>query len=57
MYAATCAISEATGLKSLGKDFGEDLRPVAQVDAQAAIGLYFISGLGKARHVEAIVET
>lgn len=45
-------ISEAKGLSSLGKHFGEDLEIVAWADAQAAIVLRFRSGRGKARHIE-----
>lgn len=38
-YLAPVAIREARGLKSLGQDFGENLRIVVHVDAQATIGL------------------
>ena len=52
LYAATRALSEAKGLKSLGMDFGESLSIRAYVDAQATIGLSHRAGLGKARHIE-----
>lgn len=38
---ATNAISEARGLKSLGRRFGEYLRTAERVDAQATIDLSF----------------
>lgn len=39
LYAATRAISEAIGLKSLGRGFRESVRIVRWADAQATIGL------------------
>lgn len=43
--------SEAKGLKSLAKDFYEDLRIKAHVDAQATRGQPS-GGIGEARHIE-----
>lgn len=37
---------------SLGRDFGEDLRTNAHVDAQATPGSSQSAGLGKVRHIE-----
>lgn len=52
MYAATMALSQAKGLESMVRAFGEELRIRARVDAQAAIGLSHRAGLGNARHTE-----
>lgn len=52
LYGAVCTISEARALKSFGKDFGEGLRTVAWVDAQATVGSSFRSGICRQRRIE-----
>ena len=52
LYAANRAISEALGLRSSAKDFGEDYWVVLHVDASATYGLVHRQGLGRNRHIE-----
>ena len=52
LYAMTGACSEALGLVAMGRDFGENMRPVVHVDASAAIGIAQRKGLGKVRHLD-----
>ena len=52
-YAATKAMSEALGVKSLMHEMGWDVGPIeVRVDASAAIGMLSRRGLGKTKHIQ-----
>ena len=51
LYAANRGAAEAIGLKSIGRDFLDNLYIVLHVDANAAIGIASRRGLGKIRHI------
>ena len=52
LYAAVKALSEAKGIQSLVRDFGEELGLELLIDAQAVVDLANRQGLGRARHVD-----
>ena len=52
LYAIVTAASEAIGLKTMARDYGEEVTPYLHVDATVAIGIPQRKGLGKLRHLD-----
>ena len=52
LYAATKAVSEALGLKSVLEDLGINVAIEIEIDAKATVGMVSRQGLGKMKHVE-----
>ena len=52
LYGLVKASSEALGIKSMAKDFGQDLQIRVFADASAALGIVHRKGLGKVRHID-----